>query len=55
MMDLLFVGVGWTDIALTLNRIAVGAFFMLSGYRRLSTQSATVHSLMNSRDSAFMQ
>lgn len=32
MVDLLFVGVGWTDLALTLNRIAVGAFFMLSGY-----------------------
>ena len=29
MMDLLFVGVGWTDLAITLNRIAVGAFFML--------------------------
>ena len=29
MMDLLFVGVGHTDLALTLNRIAVGAFFML--------------------------
>jgi hypothetical protein len=26
MMDLLFNGVGWTDIALTLNRIAVGTF-----------------------------
>jgi uncharacterized membrane protein YphA (DoxX/SURF4 family) len=35
MMDLLFKGVGWTDIALTLNRIAVGAFFMLSGYHKL--------------------
>jgi uncharacterized membrane protein YphA (DoxX/SURF4 family) len=35
MMELLFVGVGWTDIALTLNRIAVGAFFMLSGYHKL--------------------
>src|SRR5580658_1977579 len=35
MMDLLFNGVGWTDIALTLNRIAVGAFFMLSGYHKL--------------------
>ena len=35
MMDLLFVGVGWTDLALTLNRIAVGAFFMLSGYHKL--------------------
>jgi uncharacterized membrane protein YphA (DoxX/SURF4 family) len=33
--DLLFNGVGWTDIALTFNRIAVGAFFMLSGYRKL--------------------
>ena len=35
MMDLLFAGVGWTDIAITLNRIAVGAFFMLSGYHKL--------------------
>ena len=35
MMDLLFAGVGWTDIALTLNRIVVGAFFMLSGYHKL--------------------
>ena len=35
MMDLLFYGIGWTDIAMTLNRIAVGAFFMLSGYRKL--------------------
>ena len=35
MMDILFNGVGWTDIALTLNRIAVGVFFMLSGYRKL--------------------
>jgi uncharacterized membrane protein YphA (DoxX/SURF4 family) len=39
MMDLLFNvsmnGVGATDIALTLNRIAVGAFFMLSGYHKL--------------------
>src|SRR5271165_4466076 len=34
-MDLLFVGVGWTDVAMTLNRIAVGAFFMLSGYHKL--------------------
>jgi uncharacterized membrane protein YphA (DoxX/SURF4 family) len=36
MMDLLFGGVGWTDLAMTLNRIAVGAFFMLSGYHKLS-------------------
>jgi hypothetical protein len=35
MMDLLFGGIGWTDIALTLNRIAVGAFFMHSGYHKL--------------------
>ena len=35
MIDLLFAGVGWTDLALTLNRIAVGAFFMLSGYHKL--------------------
>ena len=35
MMDILFNGVGWTDIALTLNRIAVGAFFMLSGFHKL--------------------
>ena len=34
-MDLLFVGVGWTDLAMTLNRIVVGAFFMLSGYHKL--------------------
>ena len=35
MMDLLFVGVGGTDLAITLSRIAVGAFFMLSGYHKL--------------------
>jgi uncharacterized membrane protein YphA (DoxX/SURF4 family) len=35
MMDLLFVGVGWTDLAMTLNRIAVGFFFMVSGYHKL--------------------
>ena len=35
MIDLLFLGVGWTDIALTLNRIAIGAFFMHSGYHKL--------------------
>ena len=35
MMDVLFHGVGWTDLALTLNRIAVGMFFMLSGYHKL--------------------
>ena len=35
MRELLFFGVGWTDLALTLNRIAVGAFFMLSGYHKL--------------------
>jgi uncharacterized membrane protein YphA (DoxX/SURF4 family) len=35
MIDILFHGVGWTDIALALNRIAVGLFFMLSGYHKL--------------------
>lgn len=35
MIDLLFRGVGWTDIAMTLNRIAIGVFFMLSGYHKL--------------------
>ena len=35
MMNILFHGVGWTDIALTLNRIAVGMFFMFSGYHKL--------------------
>jgi uncharacterized membrane protein YphA (DoxX/SURF4 family) len=35
MIDLLFGGIGWTDFAITLNRIAVGAFFMLSGYHKL--------------------
>jgi hypothetical protein len=35
MMDLLLKGVGWTDIALLLNRVAVGTFFMLSGRQRI--------------------
>jgi uncharacterized membrane protein YphA (DoxX/SURF4 family) len=35
MMDLLFGGLGWPDLALTVNRIAVGAFFLLSGYHKL--------------------
>jgi uncharacterized membrane protein YphA (DoxX/SURF4 family) len=35
LMDLLFVGVGRSDLALALNRIAIGAFFMLSGYHKL--------------------
>jgi uncharacterized membrane protein YphA (DoxX/SURF4 family) len=34
-MHILFNGVGWTDIALTLNRVAVGMFFMFSGYHKL--------------------
>jgi hypothetical protein len=34
MMDLLFDGVGWTDLAAALNRIAVGTFFVLSGYHK---------------------
>jgi len=40
MMDHLFAGVGWTDLALTLNRIALGAFFMLSGYHKLFNAEA---------------
>ena len=35
MIDILFNGVGGADIALTLNRIAVGMFFMFSGYHKL--------------------
>jgi uncharacterized membrane protein YphA (DoxX/SURF4 family) len=35
MIDLLFAGIGWTDLAMTLNRIAVGFFFMVSGYHKL--------------------
>ncbi len=35
MIDILFNGVGWTDIAFTLNRLAVGMFFMFSGYHKL--------------------
>ncbi len=34
-IHLLFVGVGRPDLAIALNRIAVGAFFMLSGYHKL--------------------
>jgi uncharacterized membrane protein YphA (DoxX/SURF4 family) len=35
MIDILFNGIGWTDIAFTLNRVAVGLFFMFSGYHKL--------------------
>src|SRR3974390_984650 len=35
MVDLLFIGIGWTGLSISLNRIAVGAFFMLSGYHKL--------------------
>jgi putative oxidoreductase len=34
-IDLLFAGVGWTGIAVTLNRVAIGAFFLLSGFHKL--------------------
>ena len=34
-MALLFTGLGRTDLALTLSRIAIDAFFMLSGYHKL--------------------
>ena len=35
MFDMLFKGVGGTDIAFLLNRLAVGTFFMFSGYHKL--------------------
>jgi len=35
MIDFLFGGIGGTDIALTLNRVAVGMFFLFSGYHKL--------------------
>jgi uncharacterized membrane protein YphA (DoxX/SURF4 family) len=35
MVDVLFEGIGGSDIALLLNRIAVGMFFMFSGYHKL--------------------
>ena len=34
-MHLPFTGLGWTELAIALNRIAVGAFFMLSGFHKL--------------------
>ena len=34
-IDILFKGVGWADIAFTLDRVAVGMFFMFSGYHKL--------------------
>jgi hypothetical protein len=40
MMDMLLLGIGWTDLAITLNRIAVRAFFMLSGYHKLFQRRA---------------
>jgi uncharacterized membrane protein YphA (DoxX/SURF4 family) len=35
MVDMLLKGIGSTDIALLLNRVAVGTFFMFSGYHKL--------------------
>ncbi len=35
MLHVLFKGVGGADTALTLNRIAVGTFFLFSGYHKL--------------------
>jgi uncharacterized membrane protein YphA (DoxX/SURF4 family) len=34
-IDMLFKGVGWTDVAFLLNRVAVGTFFLFSGYHKL--------------------
>jgi len=42
MMGILFNGIGWTDIAFTLNRIAVGLFFFCLDITSCSTRSATV-------------
>jgi len=44
MIELLHKGVGFTDIALLLNRIAVGTFFMFSGYHKLF--NAQRHSML---------
>ena len=35
MIDVLFNGIGWADIALTLSRVAAGTFFLFSGYHKL--------------------
>ena len=35
MIDILFRGIGSTDVALTVIRVAVGMFFMFSGYHKL--------------------
>ena len=35
MIDILFRGIGSTDLALTVIRVAVGMFFMFSGYHKL--------------------
>jgi uncharacterized membrane protein YphA (DoxX/SURF4 family) len=35
MIDMLLKGIGGSDIALLLNRVAVGMFFMFSGYHKL--------------------
>jgi len=40
MIDLLLVGVGWTDLALTQNRIAIGAFFMAVGISQVVQRRA---------------
>jgi hypothetical protein len=43
----LFSGIGWTGIALTLNRIAVGMFFIFQGTTSYSIRSAIARSPMN--------
>ena len=35
MTNFVFTGIGWTAVAMTLSRIAVGGFFMLSGFHKL--------------------
>ena len=55
MMDILFNGVGWTDIALTLNRVAVGIFFLLSGYHKLFNAQRHVSLVEELKELAFLQ
>lgn len=43
MLELLFVGFGGTELAITLYRIVVGTFFTLSGYHKLSNTAPFRH------------
>jgi uncharacterized membrane protein YphA (DoxX/SURF4 family) len=37
-MDLLTSGLGWADAGLLVNRSAVGVFFAISGYHKLTNE-----------------